>query len=111
MGGYSVPIGEIAGGIVNPPASRLTRCRFRFIVCSDLTDKGYLSVVEHSYLPSGYAALSYPWNGLKPSAGDVLNESAFFRVNPEGGQPSDGIPIAILRTVYLAARQYQADLL
>jgi hypothetical protein len=111
MGGYSVPISEIAGGIVNPAASVLTRCRFRFIVCSDLIDNGHLTVVEHPNLPNDYAALSYPWNGLKPCEGDSIDESAFFRVNLEGGHPSDGISIAVLRTACLAARQHNANLL
>ena len=111
MGGYSVPISEIAGGVVNSAASLSTRCRFRFIVCSDLIDKRHLTVVEHPDLPNGYAALSYPWNRLKPCAGDALNESAFFRVYLEGGQLSDGMSIAVLRTACLAARQHQANLL
>ena len=83
--------------------------RFRFIVCSDFLDQQRLSVVEHEALPQGqYAAISYPWNGLKSSE----PPNTFFQLPLEGDeQLSDPISLAVLRTACLAARQSDADLL
>lgn len=106
--GYSAAVDSFAGEILCA-GKALVPERFRFIVCSDFLDQQRLSVVEYEALPQGqYAAVSYPWNGLKSS--DPPN--SFFRLPLEGHeQLSDPISLAVLRTACLAARQSDADLL
>ncbi|KAK4155728.1 hypothetical protein C8A00DRAFT_13229 [Chaetomidium leptoderma] len=85
----------------------MTVGRFRFIVCSDFVDKGLLRVVEYETLATlQYAAVSYPWDGLK----NHDSPEAFFWL-PLDGQISDPISLAVLRTACLAARQFDAGLL
>ncbi|KAK3369309.1 hypothetical protein B0T24DRAFT_632334 [Lasiosphaeria ovina] len=111
--GYSVPIDAIAGTDFRPNPDFLAPGRFRFIVCSDFISKRRLRVVEYKTLPdrnsAPYAAVSYPWNGLK--ACGCSKPSQFFQLPLEGGQLSDRISFAVLQTACRAARRLGADLL
>src|SRR5947209_2577444 len=111
--GYFVSIDDIAGKVLRPDPNHLTPGRFRFIICSDLISKRLLRVVEYNALPDNnsipYAAVSYPWNGLKACEG--AKPSQFFQLPLEGGQLSDRISLAVLHTACLAARRLGADLL
>lgn len=109
---FSIPLTSLANTTLNPsaPPHLATPLRFRFILVSDFLSHALLTVTSHPTLPSSpYAAVSYPWTGLKPHPTD---ESAFFRVAlNHPAVPSTPLSLATIRTACLAARHHGADLL
>lgn len=87
---------------------KATSGRFRFLDCESLAKHDVYRILEFTHLPTRkYAAVSYPWRGMKSCAEPTWSKC----FNVFGAAEADAISVRVLRSACLASLHLNSGLL